>query len=463
MGQPMTDASFRRDAQWFRTADGLGLLAGSPLTLFKVSDAGARVLDAIENDETLPANHGQLTARLLAAGAIHPSTTPTAPRGDLTVVIPAYITDPQSLAHLESLVESLAGFDIIVVDDASPIAVRIPGASIVRHETNRGPGAGRNTGLAQVQTSLVAFVDSDTMVSADDLASLGAMFDHPSVSLVAPRVHTIDEGTLTSEYDSWRSPLDMGDQPAVIKPTSRVPFVPSAVIVARVDALTGIGAFDEGVRIGEDVDLVWRLVRSGATCLYVPSVECGHRARPTVRALLRQRFNYGTSAATLDRNHPRAVTPLRAHVLLLAVAALVLSGNLLTATLAAPPVITFFSIVLRVTGLPVLTRIRLTWMGFTSTTRLLAAAVTRAWWPLFFVGSLFLPPATAMLTFSALVPATVGLVRRKPRRPLTIFFLRMIDDFAYGLGVWAGALRLRTARCLLPVITLRRTSPVSRA
>lgn len=459
----MKTAAFQADSQWFRTKDGLGLLAGSPLTLFKVSDAGARVLDAIESGEPLPVTHGQLTSRLLAAGAIHPIATPVASGSEMTVVIPAYIADLRALNDLTSLVDLLESLDVVVVDDASPVKVQVPGAMVVRHETNMGAGASRNTGLTHVRTPLVAFVDSDTIVRTDDLVQLSALLDDPSISLVAPRVRTLDEGTLTSEYETWRSPLDMGDQPAVIKPMSRVPFVPSAVVVARVDALTEIGNFDEAIRIGEDVDLIWNLAQSGSTCLYVPSVECAHRARSTVRALLRQRFTYGRSAATLDRKHPRSVTPLRAHAMLLAVAILVLSGNLLTAALAAPPVLTFFAVVLRVTRLPILVRIRLTWLGFTSTTRLLAAAVTRAWWPLFLLGSLFVPQALAMLVFSALVPATVGLVRRKPRRPMSFFFLRMVDDFAYGLGVWSGALRMKTVRCLLPVITFRRTTSVSRA
>lgn len=459
----MTSPSFQCDTQWFRTRDGHGLLAGSPLTLFKVSDGGAKILDAIENGDPLPGHHGQLTSRLIAGGAIHPVMNSACPATDLTVVIPAFITTDEALESLVALVESLAGLDVIVVDDASPLDVDIPGATVVRHDTNKGPGASRNTGLSRVHTSLVAFVDSDTSVTADDLTSLGALLDDPSIALVAPRVLTRDDGTLTGEYEAWRSPLDMGSQPAVIRPMSRVPYVPSAVLVARVDALDGVGSFDETIRVGEDVDLIWRLARSGALCLYVPSVECAHRARRTVRALLRQRFTYGTSAAALDRNHPGVATPLRAHALLLLMSILVLSGNVLAASLAVLPVVTFFLIILRVTMVPIITTVKLTWLGFTSTTRLLAAAVTRAWWPLFLLGSFISLHVSAMLVFSSIVPATVGLLRRKPRRPISFFLLRIADDFAYGCGVWRGAIRLRNVRCLLPVITFRRTSPASQA
>lgn len=447
---------WQRDAQWFRSADGLGLLAGSPLTFFRVSQAGARILDALESGEPLPEAHAQLTSRLKAAGAIHPVVEAHKETPDVTVVIPAFITDADDHDRLVTLVESLAGLDLIVVDDASPRPVELAGARVIRHDTNKGPGPSRNTGLRQVRTPLVAFADSDTSVTAAQVTALASLMHDPTVALVAPRVRTPDEGTLTGEYDAWRSPLDLGDQPAVIRPMSRVPYVPSAVLVARVETLRGVGAFDESIRIGEDVDLVWRLVGNGVLCLYAPSVECEHRARPTVRALLRQRFTYGTSAAMLERKHPRAATPLRANVVLLAVSLLVLSGNVLTATLASIPALAYFAVILRVTRVSILTRVRLTWMGFTSTTRLLVSAVMRAWWPLFLVGSVVSPQLSAMLAFSAIAPATFGLLRRKPRRPISFFLLRMADDLAYGAGVWWGVVTHRTARCLLPVITFRR-------
>ena len=64
--------SFTRDTQWFRMRDGLGVVAGSPLTQFRVTHTGAAILDALEHDGALTPGHEPLTSRLLAKGAIHP-------------------------------------------------------------------------------------------------------------------------------------------------------------------------------------------------------------------------------------------------------------------------------------------------------------------------------------------------------------------------------------------------------
>ena len=62
-----------------------------------------------------------------------------------------------------------------------------------------------------------------------------------------------------------------------------------------------------------------------------------------------------------------------------------------------------------------------------------------------------------MLTFSALVPPIVGLLRYKPEHPIRYLVMRILEDVAYGAGVWVGAVRARSLRCLLPVITVRRS------
>ena len=108
------------DDQWFRSRKGNGVLAGSPLTYFGVTDAGSKILDAIETNSELPQNHAPLTDRLLATGAVHPVPSTSAALTDITVVIPAFITNAESHARLQQLIASLVGLTIIIVDDASP-------------------------------------------------------------------------------------------------------------------------------------------------------------------------------------------------------------------------------------------------------------------------------------------------------------------------------------------------------
>ena len=445
------------DKQWFRSQKGNGVLAGSPLTYFGVTDAGSRILDAIETNSELPTNHAQLTDRLLATGAVHPLINHSANPSDITVVIPAFVANEREHSNLAELVAGLSGLSIIVVDDASPYAINIPGIHVIRLATNAGPSTARNTGINAVTTRIVACIDADAVVTTKQVLSLGAYLDDKRVGLVAPRIICAHDRTFINEFESHHSPLDLGNTQALIRPTSRVSYVPAAVIVCNVESLRAVGLFDKSMRLGEDVDIVWRMIAAGIWCRYIPEIECVHRSRQSMRAMLKQRFNYGTSAASLDQRHPRTASPLRAHVLLLVTAASLLMGYIYLATVLAVLTVVYFMFSLQSTSLPIKIRTQLAWKGLTSTTRLLADAVMRAWWPLFFIASFFSVRLGAMLTFSALVPPIVGLLRYKPEHPIRYLVMRILEDVAYGAGVWVGAVRARSLRCLLPVITVRRS------
>ena len=445
------------DDQWFRSRNKNGVLAGSPLTYFGVTDAGSKILDAIETNSLLPENHAQLTDRLLATGAVHPMPKNTAALSDITVVIPAYITSSESLADLKKLVTSLAGLTIVIVDDASPHAVNIDGARVIRHDTNKGPGAARNTGIATVTTAVVACVDTDVMVTSQQIATLAAYVIDAHVGAVAPRITCTNYQSFISEFESHHSPLDLGSIPALVRPMSRVSYLPATVLVCDVQLLRNAGGFDDSIRMGEDVDLVWRLIENGISCRYVPSIECPHTPRSSMRKMLKQRYDYGTSAALLDQRHPRAASPLRANALLLTTATTVLMGYVYFAMILVVPTMVYFMISLRSTSIPIATRTQLAWKGLVSTTRLLARAIMRAWWPLFFMASVVSLRLGVMLTFSAFVPPIVGLLRKKPGYPIRYLVIRILENLAYGAGVWAGAIRARSLRCLLPVITVRRS------
>ncbi len=445
------------DDQWFRSRKGNGVLAGSPLTFFGVTDAGSKILDAIENNSNLPLNHAQLTDRLLATGAVHPVPENPAALSDITVVIPAFVTNTESHAFLQELVTSLVGLTIIIVDDASPHPVDVGRAHVIRHNINKGPAAARNTGIAAVTTKVVACIDTDVMVTTEQVATLAAYVIDSDVGAVAPRITSVNDGTFIGEFEFHHSPLDLGSVPALVRPMSRVSYLPATVLVCNVQILQSLGGFDDSIRMGEDVDLVWRFIENGISCRYVPSIECPHKARQSIRKMLKQRYDYGTSAALLDARHPRAASPLRAHALLLVTAVSVLMGYLYLAIILVVPTLAYFVFSLRSTSIPIKTRIQLAWKALTSTTRLLARAIMRAWWPLFFVASFVSLRLGAMFTFSAFVPPLVGLVRNKPGHPFRYLVVRILDGMAYGTGVWVGALRAHSLRCLLPVITVRRS------
>ena len=79
-----------------------------------------------------------------------------------------------------------------------------------------------------------------------------------------------------------------------------------------------------------------------------------------------------------------------------------------------------------------------------------AEAVRRAWFPLLLVSR-----RTRSVLLVAALPCAWEALRH--RRGPGWFALRVLDDLAYGCGVWAGCARERSAAALLPQFTGRTT------
>lgn len=438
---------------WFRSRDGRQLVAGSPLTFFSVTEAGARILSLVQNNDLLTDGHEPLTDRLVAAGAAHPLWNIPVPADRVTVVIPSYLAESRDFDRLARLVSNLQPLRVVVVDDCSPEPIVLPDATVLRHDVNQGPGAARNTGLAHVTTPFVAFVDDDASPRCDDLQRLASQMNDARVALVAPRIRSSENGRLTGEYEQHHSPLDLGPHPTVVRPLSRVSYVPATVLVCRTEAVRSLSGFDESMRIGEDVDFVWRVSAAGHLCRYEPTVSCEHEARINVRLLLRQRFSYGTSAATLALRHGSAATPLRANIIMLVPSLALLLGYAWVFLPLLPFVYVWYQLSLHRSHLGYRERMHITSLGFMSTIRLTASAIARVWWPVFLVVGLFEFSFGFALLVSLLVPAVYGLVRHRPKRIFGYTGLRMVDSLAYGAGVWTGAVRQRSLRCLMPTVT----------
>lgn len=432
-------ARFRLDPATRAVSDDV-VVGGSPRRAFRLTPAGTAVYTRIvAGDDVEPSS---LTDRLLAAGAIHPVVDRAASRStlaDVTVVVP---TLNDTRRDLESLVRYCAGTaSILIVDDGSDAPISgLTGASVVRLRQNSGPAVARNTGLKAATTELIAFVDSDVQLHDGWLEPLLTHFDDDSVAFVAPRVASglpaSGADPLVAHYEQSHSPLDLGPDPAWVAPGTAVSYVPSAVLVVRADALRAVGGFDATMRVGEDVDAVWRLTAAGWRGRYEPAVVVHHRPRGSWRALARQRIAYGESAATLARQHGIKVAAAHVHPASLAGWGLAATGHLAAAGGVFGT--TMLAMVPKLRGVPPAVAIRLAGSGHLAAGGALATAVRRVWLPLAALTSLRSRRAR-LLTAAALAPA---LVRGGPAR--------VFDDAAYALGVWRGVWRERRLTPLLP-------------
>lgn len=434
-------------------------MGGSPLGILRLTAEGAsRASDWLNGTEVPTTGAGAALAdRLIERGIAHPRwESATLTSADVTVVVPVK-DDPDGVrATLGALGDVGA---CIVVDDhsAKPLddsifdAAQLSNTQIIRRKVSGGPGMARTTGLAEVTTPIVAFVDADVEPQAGWLEPLLCLFNDPAVAGAAPQVSSRPGPWLIELWEHLHSPLDLGHEPARVAPRARVSYVPTACLLLRADAVRDVGGFDPALRYGEDVDLVWRLIDAGHTIRYEPGAVVRHRARPSWRALSEQRRSYGTAAAPLAERHPNQVPPLIASWWSVAAIALTATGHwILGLGLGA---FGTRSLVPKLESLPEPKKraLSISLWGNRAVAEQMASATTRTWWPVALLGALVSRRIRMAVGLAVAVPSLTSWWRsERTIKPLTWIALRLFDDMSYGAGVWQGCIDHKTIEPLLP-------------
>ena len=446
---------YQIDSSWWRRAntDGDTVVAGSPLKIFRFSSAARSVLEAIEKRDEISVAATNTLHRLIDAGAIHPileSIKTSLQPSDVTVVIPVHNEDVLRLNALISKIS--AAHEVLLIDDGSTIPLAdINGARVIRREVADGPAAARNTAVDLVTTSITFFLDADTSLADDSWTKLLAHFEDSSVGVVAPRIASEPGTTLLHRYEASESPLDLGSEPARIRKNSRVSYVPTAALMIRTDLLREHRGFDESLRYGEDVDLVWRLLEADVVCRYEPAVTVHHSPRASLLDAWKQRVSYGSAAAPLDQRHRGAATPLRINRWSAGAWGTLASGYPLIGLIigAASTV----ALERKISSQPDSRQLalRLAGRGNIHAGRMIAQAVTRTWWPIALLLSLCSRRARRVTCAAILLPSLMTWFAKKPKvDPVSYCALKLADDVAYGTGVWKGVIATRDLGALTP-------------
>ncbi|MCW2799463.1 MAG: mycofactocin system glycosyltransferase [Aeromicrobium sp.] len=445
---------------------GRTLIGGAPLRVNHLSAHARHLL----RDGTLvvaDTTTGRLAEQLLASGMAEPVTAllEPVPLDQVTCVVP--VRDRP--AGLDRLLPSLDGpMRVIVVDDASIHPERIAraaarhGAGFIPLHRNVGPAGARNAGLREVTTPYVAFIDSDVVIDSDAVGRLLRHLRDPKVAIAAPRILALDsDKSWIGRYEAARSSLDLGPDSALVRPHSTTAWVPSAVFVARVEAL-GNG-FDASMTVGEDVDLVWRLDAEGWRVRFDADVVARHEHRTAASTWLRRKAFYGSGATPLAARHgakvsPAVLTPIGAAT---AIAVLAQRRWSLPVIASLSGVMAWrLSRTLSSSDRPGRTASELTLLGVSANLAQVMHLLLRHWWPAAAVGALFSRRIRQALVVAAAADTLIERQRLDADLdPVRFAIALRLDDLAYGAGLWAGVLRGRSMRALLPHIHLSRRAP----
>lgn len=232
-------------------------------------------------------------------------TTPVPP---LSIIVPSHRRD-DLLCHCLASVRRFAplGTEIVVVDDGSPdgrIARAAGTARVVRFAKSRGFCVAANAGIAAAAAPIIELLNDDAEVTAGWADAALARFAEPGVWAVAPLVlqlsapDTIDSAG--DDYDYGGFARKIGH----LRPLTADHLVPCDVFGAsassafyRRDRLLAVGGFPASFgAYFEDVDLAFRLRRTGGRIVYEPASVVRHRGgasygRPSRRLIERQSCN----------------------------------------------------------------------------------------------------------------------------------------------------------------------------
>lgn len=202
---------------------------------------------------------------------------------------------------------------VVLVDNASvkPLSSNIvneyPFVTLLRSETNLGFTGGNNLGIEQAlleDPAYILFLNNDTVVRPDFLTPLLHQLEvDPQVAAVQPKIcfypdqsriwnagnkfYSLITQTSVKGYGQLNKETD--------EPIQEQSWLTGCAILARVDLFNG----EQGLRFNdrffalyEDVDLSFRIRKTGGKLLYVPSSVIYHRAGYSSNAKVKTKEGY---------------------------------------------------------------------------------------------------------------------------------------------------------------------------
>lgn len=178
-------------------------------------------------------------------------------------------------------------------------------------------------------------------------------------------------------------------------------------------------------------------------------------------AFLAQRFNYGTSAVDLDTRHRGRLTPLRARPTSVASWLCVGLGWHVIALAFALLDLAFMATQFERQNIARRLMLAMFVRNFLNTGERLADAVVKVWWPVAVILATLFTSASGLLALCIALPGLIAYFRRPTLDPFSFLFLRTLEKFSYGAGVWVKGFSVRNLNALRPYFLPMSNSSVS--
>ena len=186
--------------------------------------------------------------------------------------MPAYNARPFIEESIRSVLsQDYANIELIVIDDGStdgtPEVVQGFGSRVtILHQTNAGPAAARNRGIAAATGDFIAFLDADDVwLPGKVAAQVQYLQNHPEVGVVfglwycesdgvfsvpAGSIHLGESVELVSQHSGW-----------IYTELLLESVIHIITAMVRRSVIESVGNLDESLRTGEDYDFWLRVSR----------------------------------------------------------------------------------------------------------------------------------------------------------------------------------------------------------
>lgn len=264
---------------------------------------------------------------------------------DLSVIIVSWNVRDLLRACLAS-VQRKREIEVIVVDNASAdgsvgmVEAEFPWVRLVANADNRGFTAANNQGLTLSRGRYVLFLNPDTEVVGDALATMITYMDaHPEVGALGPQLRYADGSLqpsrrrfptfITALFEStplawhwpdntWARHYRIADRPD--DEIQQVDWVVGAALLVRRQALDQVGGFDEGYFMySEELDLCRRIKAAGWQIVYLPTAQIvHHEGKSSEQVVAARHIHFQTSKVRYFRKFHGAPAAEALRIFLLA-------------------------------------------------------------------------------------------------------------------------------------------------
>jgi glycosyltransferase involved in cell wall biosynthesis len=220
----------------------------------------------------------------------------------ISVVVPVRDAMPWLADQLEALSvqDCELEWEVVVADNGSvdssaalarEWAARHPRMRVVDASARLGPGAARNIAVDKARGELLAFCDADDVVQPGWLRAC------------AIELHRSDVVAGTFDFGSLNGRKPTTPRPAATRQLGFLPGGLGANLAVRRSAFQEVGGFAEELRVGEDIDLCWRMQLRGYRFAVAADAVVAKRDHPDPGTVFRHGLAFGRSGPELYRRH----------------------------------------------------------------------------------------------------------------------------------------------------------------